>query len=107
MGIVQGRKLEWVAMPSFSIAGGFFTFGATRDAQEYWSGKPIPSPGDLPNPGIEARSPTLQEPAWKPKNTGVGSLSLFQQIFPTQEWNWGLLHCTLILYLLSYQGSPI
>ena len=28
---------------------------------EYWSGKPFPSPGDLPNPGIEPRSPTLQE----------------------------------------------
>ena len=27
---------------------------------EYWSGLPFPSPGDLPNPGIEARSPTLQ-----------------------------------------------
>ena len=28
--------------------------------QEYWSGLPFPSPGDLPNPGIESRSPTLQ-----------------------------------------------
>ena len=27
---------------------------------EYWSGSPFPSPGDLPNPGIEPRSPTLQ-----------------------------------------------
>ena len=27
---------------------------------EYWSGQPFPSPGDLPNPGIELRSPTLQ-----------------------------------------------
>ena len=27
---------------------------------EYWSGEPFPSPGDLPNPGIELRSPTLQ-----------------------------------------------
>ena len=27
--------------------------------QEYWSGLPFPSPGDLPNPGIEPRSPTL------------------------------------------------
>ena len=40
------------------------------------------SPRDLPNPGIEPRSPTLQadslldEPPGKPKNTGVGSLSL-------------------------------
>ena len=28
--------------------------------QEYWSGLPFPSPGDLPNPGIEPGSPTLQ-----------------------------------------------
>ena len=28
--------------------------------QEYWSGLPFPPPGDLPNPGIEPRSPTLQ-----------------------------------------------
>ena len=66
---------------------------------EYWSGQPFPSPGDLPNPGTEPRVPTLQadslpsEPPGKPKNTGVGSLSLLQGIFPTQEWNRGLLHC--------------
>ena len=42
----------------------------------------------------------------KPKNTGVGSLSLLQRIFPTQGSNWGLLHCRQILYQLSYQGSP-
>ena len=28
--------------------------------QEYWSGLPFPSPGDLPNPGIKLRSPALQ-----------------------------------------------
>ena len=28
--------------------------------QEYWSGLPFPSPGDLPNPGIKLRSPTLE-----------------------------------------------
>ena len=55
MGILQARILEWVVMPL---------------------------PGDLPNPGIEPRSPTLQgdsllsEPPGKPRNTGVGSLSL-------------------------------
>ena len=57
-------------------------------------------------------SPALQadflpsEPRGKPKNTGVGSLSLLQGNFPTQELNWGLLHCRQILYQLSYQGSP-
>ena len=40
------------------------------------------------------------------QNTGVGSFSLLQGIFPTQELNWGLLHCKRILYQLSYQGSP-
>ena len=39
------------------------------------------------------------------QNTGVGSLSLLQWIFPTQELNQGLLHCRQILYHLSYQGS--
>ena len=54
-GILQARILEWVACPP---------------------------PGDLPNPGIKPRSPALQanslssEPPGKPKNTGVGSLSL-------------------------------
>ena len=69
--------------------------------------------GDLPDPGIKPRSPTLQaesfpaEPPGKPKNTGVGSLSLLQGIFPTQKSNQGLLCCRGILYQLSYQGSPI
>ena len=40
--------------------------------QEYWSGVPFPSPGDLPDPGIEPRSPALRadaltsEPPGKP-----------------------------------------
>ena len=38
-------------------------------------------------------------------NTGVGSLSLLQGIFLTQESNWALLHGRWILYQLSYQGS--
>ena len=86
MEILQARTLEWVAMPSSR---------------------------DLPNPGTEPRSPALQadslpaEPHGKPKNTGVGSLSLRQQIFLTQESNQGLLHFRQILYQLSYQGISI
>ena len=77
-GILQTRILEWVAFP--------FSRGSSQP-----------------------RSPTLQvdslpaEPQGKPKNTGVGSLSLLQGIFPTQELNQGLLHCRWILYQLSYQ----
>ena len=40
------------------------------------------------------------------QNTGVGSLSLLQGIFPTQGLNPGLLHRRRILYQLSHQGSP-
>ena len=74
--------------------------------QEYWTGLPHPPPGDLPNPGIEPRSPTLQvdsllsEPMGKSKNTEVGSLSLLQGL------NWGLPRDRQILYQLRYQGSP-
>ena len=52
--------------------------------QEYWSGLLCPPPGDHPNSEMEPRSPTLLvdslpfEPPGKPKNTGVGSLSLLQ-----------------------------
>ena len=40
------------------------------------------------------------------QNTGVGSLSLLQGIFPTQGSNPGLLHSRRILYQLSHKGSP-
>ena len=40
------------------------------------------------------------------KDTGVGSLSLLQGIFPAQGSNPGLLHCRWILYMLSHKGSP-
>ena len=81
--------------------------------QEYWCGSPCPLPGHVPNLEIKSRfDPALQadslptEPTQKPPNTGVGSLSLHQGIFPTQESNWGLLHCRWIFYQLDQQGSP-
>ena len=83
-------------------------WGCSR--QQYWSGLSFPSPGNLPSPGMEPRSPTLQadslpsELPGKPKITGVDSQSLLQGIFPTQGWNPGLPHCKQILYHLSHQG---
>ena len=80
---------------------------------EYWSGLPFPSPGDLPNPGIEPRSPALQvdslpaESPGKPKNPGVGSLSLLQRIFLTQGLDLALLNFGQILYHLSHQGCGL
>ena len=43
--------------------------------QEYWSGLPFPSPGDLPNPGIEPRSPTLQADAFKTNGSSFTNIS--------------------------------
>ena len=80
---------------------------------KYWSGWPFPSPGDLLNLGVKPRSPVFladslpAEPQRKPKNTGVCSLSLPQQVFQIQESNRDLLHCKWILYQLSYQGSLV
>ena len=75
-GIVQTRILEWVAFPFLRrsswprdgtqvsrIVGRFFSSWATGEAQEYWSGEPIPSPVDLPDPGIQPGSPALQAAA--------------------------------------------
>ena len=103
-GILQARILEWVHFPC---------------------------PGDLPHPGIEPRSPTLQEDVLtsEPKvsstlatpwtvarqapltigfsrNTGVSCHFLLQGIFPIQESNSGLLHGRQILNRLSQEGSP-
>ena len=72
----------------------------------------FPSPGDLLNPGIKPRPPALRayylpaEHQLKPKNTAVGSLSLLQWIFWTQESNWCLQHCRQSLYQENYQGNP-
>ena len=44
---------------------GYLSMGLPR--QEYWSELPVPSPGDLSNPGIEPRSPTLQADSLLPE----------------------------------------
>ena len=45
--------------------------------QEYWSGLPFPSPGDLPNPGIEPRSPALQADALTSEPPGLTNDLIF------------------------------
>ena len=61
---------------------------------------------------IAFSAPALQadslpaEPQGKPKNTRVGSLSLLQRIFPTQDSYQDLLHCRWVLYQLSHKGTP-
>ena len=79
--------------------------------QEYWSGLLCPPPGDLPNPVIEPKSPALQmdslpvESPGKPRDTGMGSLSLLQGIFPTQGSNPSLPHCRQMLYWATREAQ--
>ena len=83
--IVRGI-MEWVAFP--------FSRGSSQPRDQ--SGSPALQADSFP-----------AEPQGKPKNTGVGSLSFFQQIFPTQESNQGLLHCRWIFYQLSYRVASL
>ena len=57
--------------------------------------------------GSESESPSVMSNSLldSGQNTGVGSLSLLQGIFPTQGLNPGLLHCRWILYQLRHKGS--
>ena len=41
-----------------------------KKKKEYWSGLPFPSPGDLPDPGIESRSPAMQADSLPPEPPG-------------------------------------
>ena len=88
-GILQARKLEWAAFP--------FSRGYSQLRDGTW---------DQPRDQLALQVDSLPaEPQGKPRNTGVDSLSVLQQIFLTQESNQGLLHCRWIHYQLSYQGK--
>ena len=85
-GFLQTRILEWVGVP--------FSRGSSQPRDQTQS------------PALQADSLPAEPPPGKPKNTGVGSLSLLQGIFLTQESNQSLLHWRWILPQLRYQGSP-
>ena len=55
--------------------------------QEYWSALPFPSPGDLPDPRIKPRSPSLQADTLPSEPTGKPCLHLFLSLYPS----WSLL----------------
>ena len=110
------RILEWVAFPFsrgssqprdqthvFRIAGGFFASWATREAQEYWSGWPIPSPPDLPNPGIKLGSPALQVDSLETELSGKPIAQLWAIIVSNiTVWN---LQVALIIWKKNYVTS--
>ena len=75
--------------------------------QEYWSGLPFPSPGDLPDPGIEPGSPALEadtltsEPPGKPTTLPLFSVPTQLCFFPQGPWLVGsILHSYLFIMCL-------
>ena len=80
-------------------------------SHNYWSARPTPcevKETEASSVMSDSLRPHGLYSSWNSpgQNTGVGTLSLLQGIFPTQGLNPGLLHCRWILYQLSYQGSP-
>ena len=69
-----------------NLPGSYVLMGLSR--QEYWNGMSFPSPGNIPDPGIEARSPTLQadslqtEPRVKENKNILNRLYTNSIIFP-------------------------
>ena len=71
------------------IAGGSFTSWATREAQEYWNGWPIPSPGDLPDPGFEPGSPAWQaDSRWATRETPWSQHIRYPAYIPENQNIW-------------------
>ena len=84
----------------FSI---FFSTSVTYEVQNQWEVKWRESCSVV----WLFMTPWIYSPWNSPgQNTGVGSLSLPQGIFPTQGSNKGLLHCRRIPYQLNHKGSP-
>ena len=96
-GNLPDTGIEPTSLVSPAFASGFFTTATTGEAYESESHSVVSDP--LWPYG-------LYSPWNSGQNTGVGSLSLLQVIFPTQESHPGLQHCKWILYQLSHKGSP-
>ena len=92
-------ETPWTAAHQAPLSMGF-------SRQEYWSGVPFPSPGDLPDPGIEPRSSTLQadalppEPPGKPIRTNARAedgITLTQTVYLKKREKWFLKEVSSIV----------
>ena len=116
--------IEPMSLMSSAVAGGFFTTSALWEAQNLSNTQRTSRLQTAPfrarawtwihkSDSYPVASDSLQPHGlyslWTSpgQNTGVGSLSLLQGIFPTQGSNPGLPHCRWILYQLSHKGSPL
>ena len=111
-GILQVRILEWVAI-SFSVAccGQLSVtlwtvvhqvlLSMEFPRQEYWSGVPFPTPGDLPNPGTETHVSYVScIGRWVPYHCTT-SILIKAEIYLSQLWIW-IIACSLYLLIRHY-----
>ena len=125
-GILQARILEWADF-LFSrrssqprdwtqvshIVDRFFTSWATREAQEYWSGWLIPSPGDLPDPGIKPGSSALQAVSlptelWGKRTSSYTFMTSFLNVYICLYTFWFSLDPTMLInYCSRGDGSRV
>ena len=76
--VVSDSVTPWTVALQAPLCMGF-------SREEYWNGLPFPSPGDLPNPGIEPGSPALQadslpaEPPGKPSHLILSNIKVIKK----------------------------
>ena len=85
---VQFLATPWTAGYQAPLSMGF-------SRQEYWSGLPYPSPGDLPDPGIKPRSPALEADALTSEPPGKPDRNIPDQIFQNsnESFPWEVRIC--------------
>ena len=86
-------------------------------SQEYWSGLPFPSPGDIPDPGIELRSPTLQVNPLPSEPPGMAQLGTIPKILKSvrkvqkkiirikSDFGWKMHRHAMLLALKVWEGG--
>ena len=103
--LVKGKSLSHVQLFATLWAVAYQATPSTGfSRQDYWSGLPFPSPGDLPNPGIELRSPALQADALPSEPTGK-LWGCAKGVDTRRHWIWYEILKAPYGYLNAYQGD--
>ena len=92
----------WAIAHQVPLSMGFFR-------QEYWNGLPFPSPGNLPNPGIESASPALQSDSLPPEPPGKPVLDTWRLFCSSVQFRSATQSCPALCDLMgcSMSGFPV
>ena len=94
---VQLSVTLWTVAHQAPLSRGF-------SRQEHWCGLPFPSPRDLPNPGIEPTSPTLQEDSLPLSHLGSPLVIMVNSHFEMLSLDFSL---QIVTYILFFTNSNI